>query len=160
MKQASCQNNEVNGREDFLFFKRLILKQEVVPMRGRKQQGDFIQKNFKNTRNEMIVHWTTYIKWKKEIRIMKLTKKHFAQLSDKQQLSYLMFRALIKLENLNAHEVEVMYLDAVSQPQDLPDATLHDLILYDSNIDTDDDDEAFSEWLEETKDDDQDFLDH
>jgi len=55
MKQASCQNNEVNSREIFLVFKRLILKQEVVPMRGRKQQGVFIQKNLKNTRNEMIV---------------------------------------------------------------------------------------------------------
>jgi hypothetical protein len=55
MKQASCQNNVVSGREDFLFFKRLILKQEVVLMRGRKQEGVFIQKNLKNTKNEMIV---------------------------------------------------------------------------------------------------------
>jgi hypothetical protein len=55
MKKASCQNNEVNIRNAFLFFKRLILKQEVVPMRGRKQQGVFIQKNLKNTKNEMIV---------------------------------------------------------------------------------------------------------
>jgi hypothetical protein len=55
MKKASCQNNEVNGREDFLFFKRLILKQEVMLMRGRKQQCVFIQKNSKNTKNEMIV---------------------------------------------------------------------------------------------------------
>ena len=38
-----------------MFFKRLILKQEVMPMRGRKQQGVFIQKNLKNTKNEMIV---------------------------------------------------------------------------------------------------------
>jgi len=70
MKQASCQNNEVNNRENFLFFKRLILKQEVMPVRGRNQQNIFIQKSLKNTRNELIVHWTTDIKQEKEIRIM------------------------------------------------------------------------------------------
>ena len=93
---------------------------------------------------------------------MKLTNKHFAKLSDKQQLRYLMFNALVELENLDANEVEVRYFVAVSQQlqQGSADGTLRDLILYESNIDTDDDDEAFSEWLEETKDDIQDFLDH
>jgi hypothetical protein len=71
-----------------------------------------------------------------------------------------MFKALWELESAEPDIIEQKYLGAVSQPRDFPDAILHDLILYESNIDTDDYDEAFSEWLEDTKDDSQNFLDH
>jgi hypothetical protein len=91
---------------------------------------------------------------------MKLTNKHFAKLSIEQERRYLMFKALCELESAEPDIIEQKYIGAVSQPQDFPDDTLHDLIAYESNIDTDDDDEAFSEWLEDTKDDIQDFLDH
>jgi hypothetical protein len=66
------------------------LKQEVVPMRGRKQQNVFIQKNLKNTRNELIVHWTTDIKKEKEIRSMTKEK----VLNELEQVMSFMYREL------------------------------------------------------------------
>jgi hypothetical protein len=74
-----------------------------------------------------------------------------------------MFKALCKLESAEPDVIEQKYLNAVSQPMDFAAATLRDLILYENNTDTDDEEygeEAFSEWLEDTKDDIQDFLDH